>query len=212
MQENGKINNDTFENITLWGYQIQKLLSRDFERDFDIFKPDCNIPIELRILNHVLIRQLATDSQDMNSSLVSKDDQSAIDFGLDLNPKPDIGSQHEYLHKVEIFKNMMSASMTDNIEYMLDRFFDAETAVLRQLWEKRTVMGDFDSMYKMVEDCLDQQANAKKPRTKVLIPQVIINQIEDGNNIDIDLLMNRSEINSSLNDRSVNNLDSCNIS
>jgi hypothetical protein len=209
MQENGKINNDTFENVTLWGYQIQKLLSRDFERDFNIFKPGCSIPLELRILNHVLIRQLATDSQDMNSSLVSRDDQSAIDFGLDLNPKPDIGSQHEYLHKVEVFKNMLSASMTDNIEYMLDRFFDAETAVLRQLWEKRTVIGDFDSMYKMVEDCLDQQANAKKPRTKVLIPQVIINQIEDCNNVDIDLLMNRSEINSSLHDRSVNNLDSC---
>lgn len=204
IEENGKMNNDNFESITLWGFQINKLLTRDLEKDYEEFKVGCSIPIELRKLSTAIIKNLYVgleEEMDLPNLLKGNNPSSIFkSIGTDFT------SPHEaFPNNVAQIEQLIRSSLLVNKQYSLSRFYSAHREDLVLTWEKSLFLGEFSEYYMSYEE--DRMTSrsplgstTKSKHSRQQLPFVIVHTIEDKSQIDIDSdLKNNSGLPSPIN-------------
>lgn len=206
IEENGKMNNDNFEALTLWGYQINKLLSRDLEKDLDEFKLGCSIPIELRKLSTALIKNLYVGlEEEMTLPNLLEINQSSSMFRQFLGRDSEPELQQQHLSNLQQIERLVGGSEPLNKEYFLLRFYTAHRHELTMMWEKRVLVGELADRSVTVDE--DSQLSAdsdglpvnRSRMTRTAFPFVVVNTIEDKSQLDIDSEIKNSGLPSPIN-------------
>ena len=192
IEENGKMNHDNFESVTLWGYQINKLLSRDLVKDFDELKVGCKIPVELRKLSTAIIKKLYVgleEEMDIPHLLNSSGENLFIFREV---VKGEYGTRHQaHLSNTQQIERMISKSEHKNQLFFLKRFNEAHKQQLKITWEKFLIVGDVSDYYTSIDD--DQMlsrspapSSNKSRQSRNHFPFVVIHTIEDKSQMDLD--------------------------
>lgn len=157
IEESGRIMNDSSENITLWGFQINKLLNKDPNELLGEI-PNEIPPLELRKLNTKLIKQVFKGleeeaEQDVVLLLQAYEKKKKSISHLHPNASPQMEprniesahlpshNSHSHPHtssisKSDLMHRFAKLSMEENYEFWVDRFFQAHDYLLRLPWVK----------------------------------------------------------------------------
>lgn len=198
MEENGKINNDNFEHVTLWGYQIQKLLSRDLEKDFDCFKADCQIPLEVRVLNPMIIKQMTISVDDINTTAyegIKELNSPGLLNYRSLPPSHKCLSLHE---KILLVKEMSITSQPENFEFYINRFSENQLNCLAMPFMSHRYIGNYNQIFNVVDARPQVTTIPSSPKSKYMLPLVIITHVEDKSQPELESILKHSAINSPL--------------
>lgn len=185
VEENGKMNNDNFEAITLWGYQINKILSRDLEKDFDEFKLTCNSTAELRKLSTAIIKHMYGGlEEELDLPIFLTSSKNPITFKQFI--EKEFNTQFEsHLNNIIEIEKLIARSNPDNKGYALYRFLEAHKEQLELTYEKMVFVGELGEYSPSLED--DQlTSKSGSYRYRNNIPNIVINTIGDKSHMDID--------------------------
>lgn len=194
VEENGKLNSDSFQSITLWGYQINKLLSRDIEKDFDEMQVKClDMAPQLRTLNTVLINSLFKGLKDVEE-LSNLQENSGRHIALDNEwSNVEYGIMHKtHLKTIVRIEELVHSSMAANKEYFLKGFYRDHQQTLTIMWEKLFIVEWFVDYMTIGEQENEQDSRSvtesgdNSGASQNGFPTVIVNTIEDRSQLDID--------------------------
>ena len=143
VEENGKVSNDDSDAITLWGYQINKIFHKDYDKELGDIDAHLIPQVEVRRLNTRLIKQvfsslLTTESADMYSPLIKKYIKSrshSIDNISERDKSSGLVNHHE-TKATALISAIEASRFRENKDFYILRFIECNKEILTLNYEK----------------------------------------------------------------------------